>query len=495
MATASKKKPAAETHALRFLLNDEERSLSDVDPNMTVLDYLRTVERLTGTKEGCAEGDCGACSVVLAEVVGNGLRYRAINACILFMPVLDGKQLITVEGLKAADGSLHPAQQALVDCHGSQCGFCTPGFVMSLFALYKSEAKPSRQRINDVLAGNLCRCTGYRPIAEAGEKMYAKGAKDKFSAAEAATVKRLKSLRRKGTLALEAASRRYFAPRTLSELARLCKAHPKACILAGGTDVGLWVTKLHQDLETLIYTGDVAELGKLKLGKSHMEIGAAVTYSDAEAAIAKAYPGFGELIRRLGSVQIRNSGTIGGNVANGSPIGDSMPALIALGATIVLRHGAKTREIPLEDFYLAYRKTDLKPGEFVERLRVPQPMPGRRFETWKISKRFDQDISGVCGAWNLELEGDRVRDIRICYGGMAATPKRASHCEKALIGATWSEPALGPATAALAEDYRPMTDMRASSDYRMLVAQNLLAKFFRETTHDKAEGHIALWKG
>ena len=494
MATA-RKKPAAETHALRFLLNGEERSLTDIDPNLTVLDYLRTAERLTGTKEGCAEGDCGACSVVLGEVDGGGLRYRAVNACILFMPVLDGKQLITVEGLKAADGGLHPAQQAMVDCHGSQCGFCTPGFVMSLFALYKTEASPSRQRINDVLAGNLCRCTGYRPIAEAGEKMYAKGAEDKFSAAEAATVKRLKAIRRKGTLALEAAGRRYFAPRGLDELARLVKAHPKACILAGGTDVGLWVTKLHQDLATLIYTGEVAELGQLKLGKSHMEIGAAVTYSDAEDAIAKAYPGFGELIRRLGSVQIRNSGTIGGNVANGSPIGDSMPALIALGATLVLRNGAKSREIPLEDFYLAYRKTDLKPGEFVERLRLPQPAPGRRFQTWKISKRFDQDISAVCGAWNLELDGEKVRDIRICYGGMAATPKRARRCEEALIGTAWNEPALAPAAAALAEDYQPMTDMRASSGYRMLVAQNLLTKFFRETSNHKAEGHIALWNG
>ncbi len=494
MATA-RNKLAAETRAVRFLLNGEERSLSDVDPNMTVLEYLRTTERLTGTKEGCAEGDCGACGVVLAELDGSRLRYRTFNACILFVPVLDGKQLITVEGLKAADGSLHPVQQALVDCHGSQCGFCTPGFVMSLFALYRTEANPSRRRINDVLAGNLCRCTGYRPIAEAGEKMYAGGTADQFSAAEVATVKRLKSLRRKGTLALTAAGRRYFAPRSLEALARLVKAHPKACILAGGTDVGLWVTKQHQDLETLIYIGDVAELGKLKLGESHIEIGAAVTYSDAERAIAEAYPGFGELIRRLGSVQIRNSGTIGGNVANGSPIGDSMPALIALGATLVLRKGARTREMPLEDFYLAYRKTDLKPGEFVERLRVPRPAPNRRFGTWKISKRFDQDISAVCGAWNLELDGERVRDIRICYGGMAATPKRASRCERALIGMRWRESALGPAAAALAEDYRPMTDMRAGSDYRMLVAQNLLAKFYRETTCDQAEGHIALWKG
>ena len=479
--------------AVRFLLNDAPRKLSDVDPNMTVLNYLRTVERKTGTKEGCAEGDCGACTVVLGELVGEQIRYRAVNACILFVPVLDGKQLITVEDLRRPDGALHPVQQALVECHASQCGFCTPGFVMSLFALFKSEAQPARQRINDVLAGNLCRCTGYRPIVDAGERMYADGRDDQFSARQAETVARLEAIRRDGTLAIAAAGRRYFAPTTLDALARLCAAHPEASLLAGGTDVGLWVTKQHQDLDTIIYTGDVAQLRALAVTDDRIEIGASVTYSDAIDAIAAHFPDFGELLRRLGSVQIRNAGTIGGNVANGSPIGDSMPALIALGATATLRAGDARREIPLEQLYLAYRKTALAPGEFVERISLPLGPPARRFHTWKITKRFDQDISAVCGAWALELDGAKVRDIRICYGGMAATPKRAELCEQALVGRDWSEAALTPALRALEQDYQPITDMRASGEYRMMVARNLLYKFYRETTIQDGEGHLALW--
>ena len=478
---------------LRFLLNDEPRALSDIDPNTTLLNYLRDIEGKTGTKEGCAEGDCGACTVVLGELDGEAIRYRAVNACILFVPVVDGKQVITVEGLKAADGGLHPVQRALVDCHASQCGFCTPGFVMSLFALFKTEPKPSRRRIDDALAGNLCRCTGYRPIAEAGRRMYDYSGEDRFSARERETVAQLKAIRRDGMLALQAGGRRYFAPGGIDDLARLRQEHPEACLLAGGTDVGLWVTKQHQDLETIIYTGNVAELRELTVSDDHIEIGAAVTYSDAFEAIAGPYPDFGELIRRLGSVQIRNAGTLGGNVANGSPIGDTMPALIALGARLVLRAGTRRREIPLEDFYLDYRKTDLEPGEFVERIRVPLPAASRRFHAWKIAKRFDQDISGVCGAWNLDLDGGRVRDIRICYGGMAATPKRATNCERALVGEDWSEASLAPALRALEQDYAPISDMRASGRYRMLVARNLLHKFYRETTAEAGDGHVALW--
>ena len=468
---------------VRFLLNDQARELGAVDPNMTVLNYLRGVERKTGTKEGCAEGDCGACSVVLGEADGNRVRYRAVNACILFVPVLDGKQLITVEDLAAADGTPHPAQRAMSELHGSQCGFCTPGFVMSLFALHGSEPKPSRQRINDVLAGNLCRCTGYRPIVDAAQRMYDYRGGDRFAAREKETLKRLKALRRRTTLALEAKGRRYFAPTTVGEMARLCTAHPDACILAGGTDVGLWVTKEHRDLDTLIYTGNVGELAKLRVADGHIDIGAAVTVTDAMDVIARHYPRFGEILRRFASVQIRNSGTIGGNVANGSPIGDSMPALIALGSSVVLRHGSKSREVPLDAFYRDYRETDLRPGEFVERVRVPVKSAARRFGAYKISKRFDQDISGVLGAYALELDGGRVRDIRICYGGMAAVPKRAVRCEQALIGQSWSDGAVGRAMQALDADFKPLGDMRASADYRMLVAKNLLRKFWMETTN------------
>ncbi len=475
----------AET-ALRFVLGGEVRTLADVDPNMTVLNYLRTVERRTGTMEGCAEGDCGACTVVLGELDGSRIRYRAVNACILFLPVLDGKQLITVEDLKAPDGSLHPVQQAMVDSHGSQCGFCTPGIVMSLFAFHKSSAKPDRALIDDMLAGNLCRCTGYRPIVDAA--MAANGATP-----DRRSVKLLRSIRRDRPLALTGNGRRYFAPTTAADLARLRAAYPDAVMLAGGTDVGLWVTKQQRDLNTLIYVGDVADLKKVRMGDGRIEIGAAVTYTDAMTAVAKHYPDFGELIRRLGSVQIRNAGTIGGNIANASPIGDSMPALIALGATVVLRKNGKRRELPLDDFFLDYRRTALALGEFIEAVHLPLPEPARRFHAWKLSKRFDQDISAVCGAYSLDLGGGRVRDIRICYGGMAATPKRAARCEETLRGRRWSYDTVEAGVAALSEDYAPLSDMRASGHYRTLAAQNLLRKFWLRTTGQVGAGDVATW--
>lgn len=474
-------------NAIRFLLGGAVRTLADVDPNMTVLTYLRTVAQRTGTKEGCAEGDCGACTVVLGELDGDRIRHRAVNACILFLPVLDGKQLITVEDLKGPDGGLHPVQQAMVDSHGSQCGFCTPGIVMSLFALQQSGAKPARALIDDTLAGNLCRCTGYRPIVEAAMTMSGTAAPDRK------TVKLLKSIQRDRTLALTGNGRQYFAPTTAADLAKLRAKHPDAVILAGGTDVGLWVTKQHRDLDILIYVGDVAELKTVRVADGWIEIGAAAPYTDAMAVIAEHYPDFGELIRRLGSVQIRNAGTIGGNLANASPIGDTMPALIALGATVVLRRNGKRRDLPLDHFYLGYRKTVLAPDEFIEAVRVPLPEPARRFHAWKLSKRFDQDISAVCGAYSLDLNGGRVRDIRICYGGMAATPKRAARCEDTLRGRRWSYETVEAGAKALAEDYAPLSDMRASSRYRTLAAQNLLRKFWLRTTRQIGDADVATW--
>jgi xanthine dehydrogenase small subunit len=420
--------------------------------------------------------------VVLGELEGDRVRYRAVNACILFTPQLDGRQLITVEHLRAADGSLHPVQQAMVECHGSQCGFCTPGFVMSLFALYHEDPAPSRRRILDALAGNLCRCTGYRPIVDAARKMYEYGDSDQFSAREAETIARLKAFEGGDRLAFAHGGKRYFAPRRIEDLAALCAQFPDACLLAGGTDVGLWVTKQHRDLAILIYVGAVDELRRLEVTDSHLEIGAAVTYAEAMAEIGARWPDFGELIRRLGSVQIRNSGTIGGNVANGSPIGDSMPALIALGAELVLRKGTARRAMPLEEFYLAYRQTALQPGELVERIRVPLPSDGQEFRCYKISKRFDQDISALLGAFHLRLDENKVADIRIAYGGMAATPKRARACEQALCGRPWTEATIARGRAALAEDLAPISDMRASAEYRLLAAQNLLTKFHLETS-------------
>ena len=468
--------------AVRFLLGHEPRELRRLDPNLTVLNWLREVERRSGTKEGCAEGDCGACTVVLGELEGDRIRYRAVNACILFVPQLDGKQLITVEHLRRPDGSLHPVQQAMVECHGSQCGFCTPGFVMSLFALYHEDRAPSRQRILDVLAGNLCRCTGYRPIIDAARRMYELGEGDHFGAREAETIAHLKALRGGERLAFTHRARRYFAPRRIEDLAALCEQFPSALLLAGGTDVGLWVTKQHRDLDTLIYVGEVEELTRLEVTDTHLEIGAAVTYTDAMDALAAHWPDFGELIRRLGSVQIRNSGTIGGNVANGSPIGDSMPALIALGAEVVLRKGSAHRNLQLEDFYLDYRKTALQPGEFVELIRVPLPRPEQQFRCYKIAKRFDQDISALLGAFNIRLAKGRVADVRIAYGGMAAIPKRATACEQALRGQPWTEATIARGREALAREFAPISDMRASAAYRLLAAQNLLTKCHVETS-------------
>jgi xanthine dehydrogenase small subunit len=468
--------------AVRFLLGHEPRELRRIDPNLTVLNYLREVERRSGTKEGCAEGDCGACTVVLGEPEGDRIRYRAVNACILFAPQLDGKQLITVEHLRLPDGSLHPVQQAMVECHGSQCGFCTPGFVMSLFALYHEERTPGRQRILDALAGNLCRCTGYRPIIEAARRMYELGDGDHFSAREAETVTQLTAIRDDERLAFAHGGKRYFAPRRIEDLAALCEQFPAACLLAGGTDVGLWVTKQHRDLETLIYVGEVEELRQLEVTGTHLEIGAGVTYTDAMDALGARWPDFGELLRRLGSVQIRNIGTIGGNVANGSPIGDSMPALIALGAELVLRKGVARRCMSLEDFYLDYRKTALQPGEFVELIRVPLPQAGQQFRCYKISKRFDQDISALLGAFNIRLANGTVADVRIAYGGMAAIPKRATECEQVLRGQPWAEATMAQGREALARELAPISDMRASAAYRLLAAQNLLTKFHLETS-------------
>jgi xanthine dehydrogenase small subunit len=481
----------AMTDTVRFVLNGRAEALRDVDPTMTVLTYLRTVAFKRGTKEGCAEGDCGACTVVLGELEHGHVRYRAVNSCILFVPTLHGKQLVTVEDLKAADGSLHPVQRSMVECNSSQCGFCTPGFVMSLFALHQSARQPpSRRQIDDCLAGNLCRCTGYRPIVAAARRMYALPSREAFTQRHRGATALLEAIRPSGTLVLRRGERTYFAPASLADLSELYIEHPNASLLAGGTDVGLWVTKGHRDLNTIIYVGNVRELTEVRVTDSHLEIGAAVTYTDGLPAIAPHYPPFAELIRRLGSTQIRNSATMGGNIANGSPIGDSMPALIALGSSLVLRAGMVTREISLDEFYLDYRKTALAPGEFVERIRIPIHGARRRFATYKISKRFDQDISSVCGAYCLDLDGTQVRDIRICYGGMAATPKRASQCEQTLVGGSWTREAVQRAMAALDEAYRPIDDMRASSRYRGLVARNLLLRFYLESVNDQAETQV-----
>jgi xanthine dehydrogenase small subunit len=450
---------------IRFILGDKPHEIRDIAPTTTVLEYLRA-NGLIGTKEGCNEGDCGACTCIVADEAG----HKAVNACIMFVPALDGKQLITVEHLRAADGALHPVQQAMVDHHASQCGFCTPGFVMSLAALHQNNPSPTRAEVNDELAGNLCRCTGYRPIVDAALSVQPGPG---FATPDFAAL---------DTSEMLGIGTQYFAPRTVTELADTLLAYPSATIAAGTTDVGLWVTKLHRDLGTVVALDAVAEMRGVVEADGFIRIGAMATYEDAMAVLAAHYEDLGLLIRRIGSKQIRNRGTIGGNIANGSPIGDSPPALIALGALLVLRKGSEQRTIKLEDFFLGYRKTALTPGEFVERIDVPIPAPGAIFRCYKISKRFDQDISAVCAAFLITLSDGVVSTIRTGWGGMAATPAMAKQAEAAMLGKAWDEDTLLAAMEALDRDFTPLSDMRASATYRATVARNLLRKLYLETT-------------
>jgi len=482
---------------IRFLLNGEPVAVEGVAPQITLLEFLREERRLTGTKEGCAEGDCGACTVVLAEIADGPARldWKAVNACIRLLPSVAGKAVFTVESLKGDDGALHPAQHAMVACHGSQCGFCTPGFVMSLFGVYKNARAPSRQAIEDALSGNLCRCTGYRPIVAAAQAMY--GADDAIGwracgvAADGSRVTtpeeerlyaQIASLAEPETFAYEACGRRWWAPRTSDALAQVLVEHPDARIVAGATDVGLWITKHHRDIGNIVYTGDVADLRRIDDTQTHLSIGAAATLTDAFAALETAWPELHEAWVRFASVPIRNSATLGGNVANGSPIGDSMPALIALGATVVLRRGSSTREFPLEDFYLAYQKTALQPGEFVAEVRVPHRVPGALLRAYKVSKRFDQDISAVFVCFALMLDDGRIATARIGCGGVAATPKRALATEAALTGQPWNDATADAAVRTLANEFTPIDDMRASAAYRRAALANLMRRFRIETS-------------
>jgi xanthine dehydrogenase small subunit len=447
---------------IRFSLDGEVIEV-DAAPTDTVLDLLRYRLRRTGTKEGCAEGDCGACTVLVGDAQDGGVRWRAVNACILFVPMIDGKLLRTVESL----GGDHPVQREMVARHASQCGFCTPGFVMSLYGRSIAALGTEGESVGDVIAGNLCRCTGYGPILDAGEAVPPEAADDRADAD-----------------ALAALAPAYGNPRSADELAALLLAAPETRIVAGATDVGLWVTKQHRDLGPTAFIGDIADLRGIDETPDALTLGAAVTYSEARAPLARLHPDLGELVRRIGGVQVRNSGTMGGNIANGSPIGDMPPALIALGAELTLRHGDARRTIPLEAFFLAYGRQDRAPGEFVESVRIPRPAPGTIVRIVKLSKRSDSDISSVCGAFAFEIADGRIARARIAFGGMAGIPKRATACEGALLGQPWTRETVEAGVTALGDDYRPLDDLRGSATYRLAVAGNLLRRLAAENGLD-----------
>lgn len=483
--------------SIRFYLGNVRHEIPAFSPTRTVLDWLREDRRRTGTKEGCNEGDCGACTVLVVRLEGDKLVWRAVNACIQFLWMLDGAQLFTVEDLRSPEGALHPVQQAMVELHGAQCGFCTPGFVMSMVAYCKTPgASMEEGAINTALAGNLCRCTGYAPIVRAMKQALSLPGDVLDTQTEAITT-RLKALADGETVEISGPEGRLTLPGNADALATAYQADPQATLVAGATDVGLWVTKGLRSLPHVISVGLVPDLRTIEHTPDGLRIGAAVTYTQAKEAIAAMLPDAGEVIRRIGSTQVRNAGTVCGNIGNGSPIGDGPPVLIAAGAVLKLRCGEAHRSLPLEEYFLAYGKQDRKPGEFIEAVVIPQAQPGTVFRAYKISKRFDQDISAVLGAFALTFGKDeRIASARIAFGGMAATPKRAAATEAALQGQFWTEATLKAAQDAMKADFEPISDMRSSAWYRQTVAGNLLTRLFAETAPDYAgaETRLAGWK-
>jgi xanthine dehydrogenase small subunit len=467
-----------ESKTIRFIRRGELVALNNVPPDRTLLEVLREDLSCTGTKEGCGEGDCGACTVVLGEREGESVRYRAINSCIRLAHSVDGMALWTVEDLAQEDGALHPAQEAMVQCHGSQCGFCTPGFVMSLFGMYQNHvchgAKITRELAQEELSGNLCRCTGYRPILDAAQQM---AELPPVRVDELALLAQLKRLAATST----AQGWSYLAPKTLPALLLARATHRDAQIVAGCTDVGLWVTKMHMQFGKVLDVTAAEELRRVEQYDNHIAIGAAVTLTDAFEALVAERPQLKIFANRFAGLPVRNSGTLGGNVANGSPIGDSMPLLIALDAHVVLMSTRGHREMPLEHFYTGYRKNVLAPDEVLAWIKVPRPSAGEFLRAYKISKRYDDDISAVCLVVNMTLDGNMVRKISIGAGGVAATPVRAVRAEAALVGKPWTAEAAHTAAKELRAEFQPISDMRASAAYRSEVLGNLMQRFWLES--------------
>ena len=468
------------TGVIQFLLNGAMRRVTEITPAMTVLQYLREREAMIGTKEGCAEGDCGACTVVVCRVEDGRPIYQAVNSCLLLLPQLDGAAVFTVEGLIDQGGELHPVQQALLENDGTQCGFCTPGFVMSMAAFQQSGEPATEDHIHEMLSGNLCRCTGYRSIVAACHRLAA----DTSDAARAPLLTSASALETLPSCAdYRDGNMIFLAPRSLAELAEVAAQHPQAQFLAGGTDLGLLFSKHRKQQPTaLISTSRVTELKRIAVEADAIEFGGAVTYTEALPYLDEHLPQFADLVRRIGSRQIRNLGTIAGNLANASPIGDTPPCLIALEAVLTLRSASGTRTVPTESFITGYRKTVLQPGEFIEAIRVPRLRPNQQFFAYKISKRFDQDISTTIGAFRLEVKNSIVRDLRAVFGGMAAQPARAAFAEKAVSGRLWTAETLAGIDAEVARDFSPIDDHRGSAAYRLRAAANLFRRLQLETT-------------
>ena len=471
------------SNTVKFLLNDKILEINSPDPNQTILNYVRTELKKTGTKEGCAEGGCGACTVVVGELVNGQLEYSAINSCIAFIPSLNGKQLLIVEDLLSKNGNLHPVQNAMVKFHGSQCGFCTPGFIMSLFSMFKNNKNYNSELIKDSISGNLCRCTGYRPIIDAAKSLNKVSKNDQFSKNKSKIIKLLKKINSKNIF-IKNEDKTFFSPKTIQDLKNIIQKNSNFNLLAGGTDLSLKVTKERKEISCIINLKEIKELDFIKINKKYIEVGAATSLTKFENQIKKYYPDFYGVLKRYGSVQIRNVGTIGGNIATASPIGDTLPILLSLNAEILIEGLNKKKVLSINNFFLGYRKTKLKKNEFIRSIKIPL-FKKNIFKAFKISKRFDDDISSICGSFNFEIKNSKINQAYIAFGGMAAVPKRAKACEAILRNKPLTINTFIEAKDYLEKDLNPIGDMRASKEYRLEVAKNLLIKCFLEISTKK----------